>query len=186
MAIQPNKHLINVSEYYQLDRDYLFSKKKRVELIEGEIVEMTPMGSRHAAVVTRVMDRFLPLQASQKALTRIQLPICLSVYSEPEPDITLVNYQSDFYREGHPQPKNIYLIVEVSDTSIFQDRHVKLPLYAQYAISEVWLIDLNENVIETYREPFFQRYQIKKEYRTDQTLSPQAFPDLTIDVNDLL
>ncbi len=185
MAIQPNKHLINVSEYYQLDRDYLLSEKKRVELIEGEIVDMAPIGNKHANCVRRIFDQFLSLQANKKAALSVQNPIHLDEYSEPEPDIAILHFKPELYPK-HPRSYDILLLIEVSDSSTNSDRRIKLPLYAQHAIPEVWLIDLNENVIETYREPFFQRYQIKKEYRADQALSPQAFPDLTITVNDIL
>ena len=163
----------------------ILTEDDRVELIRGEIVEMSPIGRRHAACVRRLVTLFSE-KLSRRAIVDIQNPVELSDRSEPQPDVALLQPSLDFYEAGHPKAKDILLIVEVADTTVETDRGVKIPLYAEEGISEVWLVDINEQCVEIYREPLPTGYQNVQKFQRDQTLSIQAFPDIDITVNEVL
>ena len=156
----------------------------RVELLEGEIVEMTPIGSRHAACVDR-LNHFFARGVGPRAIVRVQNPVRLSERSEPQPDLALLRARPDFYARAHPGPSDILLLVEVADTSAEMDREVKMPLYARAGIPEVWIVDLEGECVEVYREPTPQGYQNVRRIRRGQRVSPQAVPDLELAVDDL-
>lgn len=137
----------------------IFNEDDRVELIEGEIVEMSPIGPRHAGTVNRLIGCFIPLQMERRVTITVQNPIRLGKYSEPQPDLALLKPRPDFYSTSHPEPKDILLIVEIAETSVDIDRQVKIPLYAQAGIPEVWLLDLSEEKIKVYQEPTPQGYR---------------------------
>jgi len=149
----------------------------RVELLDGEILEMTPIGSRHAACVDRLNQLFSD-QVRRRAIVRIQNPIRLSERSEPQPDLTLLRPRPDFYAQAHPGPGDVLLVVEVAETSADVDRDVKVPLYARAGILEVWLVDLAGECIEVSRTPTPQGYQEVRRVRRGDRLVPDAFPDL--------
>ena len=174
-----------VDEYYRMAEAGILGEDDRVELLDGEIVEMSPIGPRHAATVTRLQRLFEHL-AHRRALVRVQNPVRLDRYSEPEPDIALVTPREDFYAGGHPAPHDILLIVEVADTSLRSDRHRKLPGYARAGIPEVWLVDLTVDRVERYREPRGDAYADQQILGRDATLTPLLLPDVAIRVGDLV
>ncbi|BBC23540.1 hypothetical protein ABRG53_1283 [Pseudanabaena sp. ABRG5-3] len=135
------KRLFTVKEYYQMFESGLFANE-RVELIRGEIIKMSPIGRRHAACVDRCNYTFAH-KLGTKVIIRIQNPVALDNTSEPEPDVMVLNYKEDFYRSGHPQPADVLLLIEVADSTVDSDRQLKIPLYAEDAIVEVWLVDIN-------------------------------------------
>ncbi len=141
-----------VSEYYRLQEAGILTEEDHVELISGRIVTMSPIGSRHAACVDR-LTRLLSKQIGESAIVRVQSPILLDDYSEPEPDLTLLVPRDDFYADAHPRPTDVLLAIEVSDTSASYDREIKVPLYAKAGLSAVWLVDLQEGNVETYTDP---------------------------------
>jgi Uma2 family endonuclease len=141
MSVQVARRYFNVNEFYRMAAAGVLSEDDRVELIEGEILEMSSIGSRHAACVGRLTELF-GQQVGGKAIIRAQSPIRLDDYSEPLPDITLLKRRADFYAENHPTQADVLLIVEVADTSVDYDRNIKLPIYAQANIPEVWLVNL--------------------------------------------
>ena len=163
----------------------ILTEEDRVELIRGEIVEMSPIGRRRAACVRRLVKLFSE-KLSQRAIVDTQNPVELSDRSEPQPDVVLLQPHPDFYEAGHPQPQDIFLLVEVADTTVETDRNVKIPLYAEGGISEVWLVDINEQCIEIYRDPLSTGYQSVQKFQRGQTLSIQAFPDIDITVDEVL
>lgn len=185
MSTQVSKRLFTVEEYHRMAKAGILSEDDRVELIEGEIVEMPPIGSQHASCVNR-LNRLFSQCVGERAIVSVQNPIYLSEYSEPQPDLALLRPRTDFYAQAHPQPQDILLVVEVADTSLTYDREVKIPLYAQSGIPEVWLVDLTANCIEAYRKPSPQGYQEIKRFQRDQNLFPQAFPDVGLTVQDIL
>src|SRR5207247_3212709 len=138
-----------VDEYYRMAETGILAEDDRVELLDGEIVEMSPIGPRHAATVTR-LDHLFNRLVGDRAIVRAQNPVRLDGYSEPEPDIALVTPRADFYRAEHPTPRDILLIVEVADTSLRYDRHTKLPGYARAGVPEAWLVDLTADRVERY------------------------------------
>src|ERR671938_544657 len=141
MSVQVAKRCFSVDEYYRMGEAGILTEDDRVELIEGEIIEMSPIGSRHAACVNR-LNTLLGRHLRQTAIVSVQNPIRLDAYSEPEPDVALLRPRADYYESGHPTPADALLIVEVADTSADYDRIIKLPLYAKAGIPEAWLVDL--------------------------------------------
>ncbi len=163
----------------------IFAKDTRLELIEGEIVEMSPIGSRHAACV-KFLSRFLNAAVGDKALVSTQDPIQLDDYSEPQPDVALLRLRDDFYRHAHPTPMDVLLIIEVADTTVEYDRLVKVPLYAKAGIKEVWLVNLPGEQIEIYAEPAGGAYQILNQIKRGEEAQAHSIPDLIISADTVL
>lgn len=185
MVMQLQRYLFTVEEYHRMGEAGIFRENDRVELIEGEIVEMTPIGSRHAACVDRVAQLFFE-RAARRAIVRVQNPIRLGKHSEPQPDLVLLRPRPDFYAQGHPGPEDVLLLVEVAETSAEYDRTIKLPLYARSGIPEVWLVDLAAAAVEVHRRPTPEGYQEVQRVRRGERVSSQAFPDLDLAVDEVL
>ncbi len=154
MTIEVVKRLINVEEYYRMAEVGILKPDDRVELINGEIFERSPIGSRHAAIVDR-LARLLNQSLQRKVNVRVQNPVRLDINNEPEPDIAILKYKADDYSSAHPVPSDVLAIIEVADSSVRFDREVKAPLYAGNAISEYWIIDMDNNRIEVFSNPSF-------------------------------
>jgi len=174
-----------VDEYYRMAETGILAPDDRVELLDGEIVEMSPIGPRHAATVTRLEHLFHRL-VGDHAIVRGQNPVRLDGYSEPEPDIALLMPRPDFYAADHPTPRDVLLIVEVADTSLRYDRHTKLPGYARAGIPEVWLVDLTADRVERYREPSGDTYADQQILGPEATLTPLLLPDVKIRIGEIL
>jgi Uma2 family endonuclease len=185
MSLQIVKRQFNVTEYNRMAETGILSEDDRVELIEGEIIEMSPIGSRHAACVRR-LDALFNRQLAGAAQVSAQNPILLDEYSEPQPDIALLKPRHDFYAEAHPLPSDVWLIVEVADTSIEYDRKVKAPLYAQAGIPEMWLVNLAEETIEVYTQPENGAYQKAGSFARGDSFSSTIFRELRLSVEDIL
>ncbi|MFO7825555.1 MAG: Uma2 family endonuclease [Cyclobacterium sp.] len=152
MATEVVKRLINVDEYYKMAEVGILKPEDRVELIYGEIFKMSPIGSRHAAIVNycaKVMNQLF----DGEAIVRIQNPIRIGHDNEPEPDISLLKFRPDYYTSAHPRPADVLVLIEVAGSSIKFDREVKAPLYAAHGIPECWIIDLENNQIEFLSKP---------------------------------
>jgi Uma2 family endonuclease len=173
-----------VDEYHRMAEVGILGPDDRVELLDGDIVEMSPIGPRHAATVTRLQHLFHRLVAD-RAIIRTQHPARSDEYSEPEPDIALVVPRADFYAEAHPTPRDVLLIVEVADTSARYDRLRKIPNYARAGIPEVWLVDLSEDRVEQYREPRGDAYVDRQVLGAGGTLTPLRLPDVAIRVDEI-
>jgi Uma2 family endonuclease len=185
MALQVTRRLFTVDEYYQMAEVGILHEDDRIELIEGELLEMAPIGSRHAACVDRLTYSFSGPTAGQ-AIVRVQNPIRLSRYTEPQPDFSLIRFRTDFYAASHPEPQDVLLVVEVADTSVGFDRDTKMPLYARAGIAEAWLVYLPENRIDVYRQPTPQGYQEVTSYTRGMHVSPLVLPTLVLAVDDIL
>jgi Uma2 family endonuclease len=183
-AISVLKRLFTVQEYYQMGESGLFANE-RVELIRGEIIKISPIGRRHAACVDRCNYTFAH-KLGTKVIVRIQNPLALDNTSEPEPDVMILKHKPDFYDTGHPQPTDVLLLIEVADSTIDSDRELKIPLYAEDGIVEVWLIDINNAYVEVYRQPTATGYQQIFKFYRGQTLSILTFPDINIAVDEIL
>ena len=184
MAVQLLRRCFTVEEYHRMGQFGILSEDDRVELIEGEIVEMTPIGSRHAACVARLTALFSRVQP--RGIVWVQNPIRLGQRSEPQPDLALLRPRPDFYDEAHPGTADVLLVVEVAETSGNVDRKVKVPLYARAGVPEVWLVDLGGECIEVYRNPGSQGYQEVRRVQRGERLAPHALPDLDLAVADVL
>ena len=152
------RHRYTVDEYYRMGQSGILKQGDRVELIEGEIVDMVPAGSAHVGIVNR-LNRLLVQVLGDRAIVSVQNPVRLSAFSEPEPDIALLRPRDDFYSGAHPGPTNVLLIIEVSDSSLDYDRDVKLPLYARHEIPVVWLIDIQRKQLLVFRSPTREGYR---------------------------
>jgi Uma2 family endonuclease len=148
----PRRHRLSVADYYRMAEVGILDPEARVELIEGEIIDMAPPGSSHAATV-HYLTEILVRAVDGRANVLVQNPVRLSQYSEPQPDVALLRRRDDFYRERHPQRGDALLIIEVAATSLRFDRERKVPLYARHGIPEVWLVDLGERRLTRHRGP---------------------------------
>ena len=187
MPLQAARRLFTVDEYYQMAAAGILHEDDRVELIEGEIVQMAAIGSRHAGCVDR-LTQFFVLHVAGQAIVRIQNPFRLNNRSEPQPDMSLLTPRPDFYMASHPGPQDVLLVVEVADTSVGFDRGTKIPLYGRAGIREAWLVDLTQDHIEVHRQPARTRlgYRNVQCYTRGMCLSLLAFPDLRLLVEDIL
>ena len=185
MSVQLIRHRFTVGEYHEMARAGVLTEDDRVELIEGEIVDMTPIGLRHAAAVN-VLTRGLATGCGTRAIVQIQGPIPIGLRSEPQPDVLVLRPRDDFYREIAPGPEDVLLLVEVADTSLPYDRTVKIPLYAGAGVPEVWLVDLVRHRVELHRDPGPDGYRAVETRKRGERLTPAAFPDLVLGVDDLL
>lgn len=185
MVIQTLRRLFTVSEYHQMMDSGILREDDRVELIEGEVIEMSPIGSRHAACVKR-LNRWLSERVGQRAIVGVQDPIRLGERSEPQPDLALLRPRPDFYGQAHPEPQDVFLVVEVAETSADYDREVKVPLYARAGLVEVWLVDIAARVIEVYRQPGPTGYRQMQRLSPGQQLSSAVWPDVSLPVDEIL
>jgi Uma2 family endonuclease len=174
-----------VADYHRMLETGVLNEDSRVELLNGEILKMSPIGPRHAACVDRLSEQ-LRDQVKKIAIVRVQNPVGLDNYSEPEPDVTLLKRREDYYVNTHPQPDDIFLVVEVSDTTLERDRQTKLPLYAQTGIRELWLIDLPNDRIEIHSSPHNGVYQEVRIVQRGQKVVSKALPHLKLEADDLL
>jgi Uma2 family endonuclease len=185
MAAQPSRRPFTVDEYYQMAAAGILKPGDRVELIDGEIIQMAPIGDVHASEVDWLNDLFMRVLAG-RVQVRVQNPLRLSDYSEPVPDIMLLRPRSDFYRSGHPTPADVILLVEVSDTTLRYDRGVKLPLYAREGVPEVWIVEIGPDQLTVHRDPSPTGYRNSQVLRRGERISLSAFPDVNLAVDDIL
>ncbi len=181
----PTRRRFDVDAYYRMAEAGVLGDPRRVELIDGEIIDMAAIGSPHAAVTNKLARLFTRALRDDAALVNVQSPVRLDVYNEPEPDIVLLRSRDDLYRASHPNAADILLLVEVSETSLTYDRGVKPALYARFGLPEVWIVDLLGGAVEVYREPKDGAYG-SRERLTNGSLAPALIPGVTIDVAALL
>jgi Uma2 family endonuclease len=172
-----------VAEYHKMSETGILTHEDRVELIRGEIISMSPIGTKHAATVNR-LNHLFHQKLNEQVIVSVQNPIQLDNSSEPQPDLVLLKPRPDFYESQSPQFQDIYLLIEVSDSTIAYDQEVKLPLYAQSLINEVWIVNLNNSSLEVYRQPKNLHYQYQQ--RDVSRISPLAFPNLTFSLDEIL
>lgn len=184
VSISPRKHRLSVGDFHRMGEVGILDPNVRCELIDGEIIDMAPIGSLHAGTV-RMLSRLLGRSVGNLAVIAIQDPVVLDEHSEPEPDIALLKPRADFYKSAHPRAEDVLLIVEVADTSLRFDRETKVPLYARNGISEVWLVDLQSLRVEVFQEPRPEGYAKSRIHELTTPLAPAALPECTIDVSDL-
>jgi Uma2 family endonuclease len=185
MSVQLQRWVFTVDEYDRMIDAGILSEDDRVELIEGELIKMSPIGKRHGACVKRI-NKIASAQAGPHAIVSVQDPIRLDDYSEPQPDIALLKPQDDFYDQVVPPAESVLLIIEVSDTSLSYDKNVKLPLYAKAGIPEVWIDDLVGDKIETYSNPVNGKYQNSRVVKRGESLSPEKLPMIVFTADQLL
>jgi Uma2 family endonuclease len=175
----------SVKDYHRMGEAGIFPPEARVELIEGEIIAMSPIGFRHRSRVAR-LDALMNGTLGARANVFIQSSIQLDDYSEPEPDVVVARPRPDFYLDLPVTPPDVLLLIEVMETSADYDRRVKLALYARAGVAEVWLVDLKKDRVETYRRPVGGSYQDMMSLGRGQSLAPEALADLILTVDSIL
>ena len=173
-----------VEEYEELGRAGTFDENDRVELVNGEIIIRAPIGYRHATAVSRLLKAFIR-RSRDRFDVRSQNPCNLDPHSQPEPDVCLVELACDTLPR-HPRPEEIFLVIEVSDSTVRYDREDKLPAYARNGVREYWLLNLDEGALEVFRDPVDAAYRDARVLGPEETIAPLAFPDLTLRVGDFL
>jgi Uma2 family endonuclease len=157
----------------------IFSPKDRVELLEGVVFDMSAIGARHGSCVDRLAHSFFS-GVQDRAIVRVQGPVQIGEFSEPQPDVAILRFRSDFYADHHPMPPDIHLVVEVADSSLRHDLARKAPLYVAGGVPEVWVVDLTDSVIHVTTPAGTHTVG------PGDSLAPAAFPDIALDVAVIL
>jgi Uma2 family endonuclease len=185
MSVNLAKHYFTVSEYERMGETGVFAPEARLELIEGEIIEMSPIGSRHAACVERISEHLHEI-ARRRFLVRTQNPIVLDDFSEPQPDITVLQFREDRYDKAHPRPQDVLLVIEVADATVPFDRNVKLPLYARACIAEFLLFNLPGEQVEYFSRPEEGTYRNKQLLKRGDHFESAVLAELSLDIATIL
>jgi Uma2 family endonuclease len=179
------RHKLDVSQYHRMGEMGVFEGNERVELIEGEIVEMAPIGSGHAGT-TNVLARSLFVAVADRAVVAVGNPVHLDRYNEPQPDFALLRPRADSYRDTHPTAADTLLLIEVAESSLRYDRKVKLPLYARHGVPEVWIVVLERGTVEVCRAPGKEGYAAVSWLGAGDVLEPVLLPGVRIAVADII
>lgn len=178
------RHRLSVDEYHRMASTGILPEDSRVELINGEIIDMAPIGSRHAAAVKQ-LTRILSRAVGDTAIVSVQDPIHLDPHTEPQPDLALLRPREDFYRTAHPRADDVLLIIEVADASLRYEREIKIPLYARHGIPEVWLVDLLDNRLQRFRDGTSEGYREESQAVALEGLSPLRLHEAALDLRGL-
>jgi Uma2 family endonuclease len=178
VVASPTTYRFTVKDYHRIGELKVFGPDDRVELVKGEVFQMAPIGSRHAACVRRFVRMLSVLGDS--AMLSVQDPIQVGEMSEPQPDVAILRFRADFYADHHPMPPDIHLVVEVADTSLRHDLALKAPLYVAGGVPEVWVVDLVASLIHV-TTPAGTRT-----VGAGESLAPAAFPELVLEVAAIL
>ncbi|MCG8390641.1 MAG: Uma2 family endonuclease [Cytophagales bacterium] len=184
MSIQLARRLIQVDEYYRMAEVGILTENDRVELIYGEIIEMSPIGNKHASVVDR-LNKTLNNTIGDTGIIRVQGPVRINDLNEPEPDLTLLKLKEDYYADAHPTANDVLVIIEVSDTTYQYDREIKSPLYASAEIPEFWLVNVEKKEVEVYTSPAKGAYKKMEIFYPEDTLSLR-FCNRSVAVKEIL
>jgi Uma2 family endonuclease len=177
----PTRHRLDVEAYYKMAEAGILPRDLRVELIDGEIIDMPAIGSPHAGLVKRLVRLFAPAAGEGRVTLSVQDPLRLDSFNEPEPDVMLLRPRADDYRTSHPTASEVLLLVEVADTSLGYDSSIKIPLYATFGIPEVWIVEIGGAAIEVYRSPKDGDYAARERHSSG-VLSPALVSGIAIDV----
>ena len=185
MAVELKRWRFTLDEYHRMGETGILGEDDRVELIEGEIIQMSAIGSRHAATVARIQHLF-STRLGSRAVIWSQNPLLLPRHqSEPRPDILVLAPRVDFYASRLPEPADVWLLIEVADSSLFYDRGTKFPLYSRAGVAEAWLANIDARRLEMHQGRGRARYRNVRLPTEDETFSPAAFPGLTLTVREL-
>jgi Uma2 family endonuclease len=183
-AERPLRHRYTIADYHRMGEAGVLAPDARVELIDGEIIDMPPIGFRHSGTVDK-LNRGFVTACGERAIVRVQSSIQLGDYSEPQPDVTLLRPRPDFYTTGAAAHADALLVVEVAETSLRYDRDDKIPLYARHGIPEVWLVDLKTQRLVRYRNPQHGAYTLIDEPDLVSPLEIAALPETRLDLSTL-
>jgi Uma2 family endonuclease len=178
-GILPARHRYDVDAFHRMAEAGIFGEGDRIELIDGDLIDMAPIGSEHAANVN-VLVQALVIACAGRAIVSPQNPIRLDRMSEPQPDLAVLRSRDDFYAGACPGPADVLLLIEVADSSLKFDRGVRLPLYARAGIGKVWIVDLTRRVVEAYRAPTGKGYAEATTHRTGEAVALALAPDIVV------
>jgi Uma2 family endonuclease len=181
----PKRYRVTVADYHRMGDAGVFDQHRRVQLLQGEIVEIAPVGSHHASITQLLFEHFLRTSKPGRSV-RCQQPITLNDESEPEPDIAVVRGATRDFMERHPSASDVALIIEVAHSTLELDRGVKASLYAEHAIPEYWIVNVAAKTIERYSAPIDGRYTTLSTFAADQIVSPHAMPECSLSLAQLL
>jgi Uma2 family endonuclease len=184
MAVQvpPTRRRFSREEYYRMAEVGILGEDDRVELIEGEIVRMSPIGDRHVAFVMN-LGRLLTLRLGERAFVSVQSPVVLTADTEPQPDLAVLRPRA--YKERKPHADDVLLLIEAAETSLAYDRTTKLRLYARADVPEYWIVDCTGEAVEVYRNPTEDRYHDSSRFAAPASLRLQAFPDTELTLAEI-
>lgn len=180
----PARWRVSIEQYHKMAAAGVFAPEDRVELIEGDIIAMTPIGSRHADILD-VLNEYLVLGLNRRAQLGPGHPLDLGSHSEPQPDLLLLKRRRGGYRRAHPKAEDVLLAVEIGDSTLAVDQGVMRDLYASHGIAEYWVVDVPGSQVWVYRSPVKGVFQDVRQLHAGDRLSPQSFPDIQIPVADL-
>ncbi|NOQ34674.1 MAG: Uma2 family endonuclease [Methylococcaceae bacterium] len=181
-VVAPHRHRVNINEWHKMSA--VFKPEQHLELLNGEITEMSPIGHKHSGHLNGLVY-FFRKQLSDETVLSVQNPLQLNNFSEPEPDLMLLKPTADFYKHRHPNAGDVLLLVEISDSSLFFDRNEKLKLYAQHNISDYWIVNLNDQCLEVYRQPKGEDYQQQQTLSAGDSIRPLQFADINLQISDI-
>ena len=182
--IECARRLFTVEEYHRMAGAGILKPDDRVELIRGEIVEMSPIGRRHVAFVDN-LNELLVVRLAGRAIVSVQSPVAVSAHSEPQPDLKVLRRRPVRYKDVAATAPDVLLLIEVAETSLRYDRTVKLRLYAEADVPEYWVIDCDAEAVEVYRAPTADGYREVTRVMGEGTLSPAAFPDVRLTLAEI-
>jgi Uma2 family endonuclease len=185
MNALPIRKIFTVNEYHKMIDSGLFVGNSNYELIEGEIIKKMTQGEYHISCINR-LNRIFSRRCGDEVIVSIQNAITISDISEPEPDVTLLRFQEDFYASGKATTKDVLLLIEVSDSTVSYDRTTKIRLYAEAGVQEVWLVNLPKQVLEVHSEPNNGKYKLVKKLSKNEIISPKLLPDINIKISEIL
>ena len=180
----PTRHKLSVEDYHKLGEAGILTEDSRVELLEGELIEMAPIGGPHMAVVNR-LNRLLVLAVGELGVVSVQNPVRLPPHSEPQPDFAILKPRAGDAASAVPGPEDVLLLIEVADTTLGYDRATKLHLYAKFGIPESWIVNLQSKCIEVYRDPTVDGYAKRIEFHLQDSVSPLVLPKLSVAVAEI-
>ena len=175
----PAPHRLTLRDFEQMHEAAIFRPEERIELIDGELFDMAPIGESHAAVIGALAEALF-IACAGRAIVWPQNPILLNASSLPQPDLAILRRREDFYRTQRPGPADILLIIEVADTSLHFDRTIKLPRYARAGIAEFWLVDLQARLLEAHRRPAPDGYEDITLHQAGESLALTLLPEIII------
>jgi Uma2 family endonuclease len=176
----PTPAKISVERFHKMAEAGVFAPDERIELIDGEMLTMAPIGGPHMSMVNR-LNALLVRAVGDRGVVSVQNPVALPPNSEPQPDVVVLKPSAATLSASVPGPTDVLLVIEVADTTLRYDREVKMPLYARHGIREAWIVDLQAKRIEVYREPSPNGYQRKVELGPKDAITPQLLPEVRVD-----
>ena len=178
------RYRFTVDQYHRMDAAGIFHQDCRVELINGQIFEMSPIDPGHAGIVTWLSQQFV-IRLAGRGIVTVQNPTTLDRHSEPQPDVMLIERRDDFYRTSHPIPDDTLLVIEVANTSLQHDLR-KVRLYARRQVAEVWIVNRQADAVDVFRVPTPEGYDVQLRRGRGEFLAPAPFPDVSLSVDELL